>query len=349
MAFNSIAYAQLRELVSLADYCNGELEVRTRYASGDPCTCNCPACPSGTGPRGSAAFTLNPREPLKAHCFSCGRSFDVFDVAGAVHATDRLAEQAAIVAEWAGIDLDGLKRPSLEDRARWAFERERRAMERERKAREQEAAWEVGRKAEADRLARILAEPLSEAALAYLASRGVDEATAKAWHLGFDTQARRVVIPYPGSDYYHADRDVTGKAKHKYDKPKVRDVGPEPMFNPAALAEPGFVLVEGQLDALAVMHTGIPAVACGGVGLAPTLAEIKRKGGYPGTVLTMHDNDEPGRSADLMALQALSRADVDSVSRFEGWPEGIGDPFEWWQHDPNGLAVAIVRALCGGA
>lgn len=343
MAFRSPVYDEVKERVSLADYAADVLEVRNRYHNGDPCQCVCPVCGSGSGPKGTAALTLNPNDPKRWHCFSHGEGGDIYDLAGAVNGTDKADEQLAIVAEWAGLDLDGLRRPSLAARMQNSFMRQQRQEERRRKAEELQAVWKANRKAEAERLHQLMQEPLSDKALAYLSERGIDEATAERWRIGYDAKAKRIVIPYPGSDYYHADRDITGSAyRNRYDKPKMADVGPEPMWNPGALDSEFIVMVEGQLDALAVADLGFEAVACGGVGTAPTLKAMRERGGYDGSVLLMFDNDKAGREASARALSQLTEP---SITVFHDWPEVIKDPFEWWQCDPDKLKAAIQKEV----
>lgn len=343
--FNSPVYDEVREQVSLAEYVEDTLEVRSRYYNGEPATCVCPVCDSGNGPNGSAALTLNPRDPFKWFCFAHYGGGDIFDLVGAVNGTTNAHEQLALAAEWAHLDLDGLRRPTLKARMEMTYNRLKRQQERERKAAELEAVWMANRKTEAKWLREHLSWPLGRSALEYLAKRGIDEETAKRWRLGHDAISERIIIPYAGSDYYHADRDITGKAyRHKYDKPKFEQVGSEPLWNPQALNSDLVVVVEGQFDALAVGDVGFEAIACGGVGLAPMLSEIKARGGYGGTVCLMFDADKAGSDATGEAMSKLSSLEV-SFAVLRDYPDGIKDPFEWWQHDAHELMLAINRAV----
>lgn len=348
MAFSKAMYDELRERASLAQWVDEFLEVRTRLANGNPYSCVCPICGSGEGKNRTAALYLNPNDPLHWHCFSCDSRGDIYDLVGAVSKVDALKDRAALVAEWANVDIEELRAPNLKGRMQMANDRTRRAIAREREAAEQAKVWERNRKVEAERLAQLLQTPLAPEAKAYLAGRGIDEATAKAWHLGYNPTSRRVVIPYPCSTYYHADRDITNTQDVKYLKPNSGLVGHEPMWNPDALNAKAIVLVEGQLDALAVQSVGYEAVACGGIGISPTLEEIKSRGGYDGVALLMHDNDEAGRTARTRTAKALKAAGVRTVL-FNGWPEDFKDPFDWWQRSPEGLKNAIASALEGVA
>lgn len=345
MAFNLNVFEEVREQVLPAEYAAETLEVRSHYYNGEPATCVCPICGSGEGPHGTAALTLNPHDPHRWYCFAHGGGGDIFDLVGAVNGTDNKNEQLALAAEWAHLDLDGLKRPTLQARMQMAYNRQKRLQEQERKAARLQSVWEMNRLTEEAWLKAHQDMPFSVAALEYLASRGIDEATAKRWRLGYDPLSERIVIPYKGSTYYHADRDITGKAyRHKYDKPKFEQVGSEPLWNPQALNSDLVVVVEGQFDALAVGDVGFEAIACGGVGLAPMLSEIKARGGYGGTVCLMFDADKAGSDATGEAMSKLSSLEV-SFAVLRDYPDGIKDPFEWWQHDAHELMLAINRAV----
>lgn len=346
MSFRVSIYDEVRDRVELAEYADQFLEVQTRRSGGTPYQCICPSCGSGEGRHHSGAFTLNPKDPLHWKCFSCNRKGDIFDLAGIINGTDKLSEQVALVAEWAHIDLEGIAHPDLSSRLQMAFNRKRRAIEREEKLQAQLEEWEKNKAQEAVRISQLPEASSSDEAMAYLSSRNIDRETADKWQLRYDSANKRVVIPYKGSVYYHVDRDITGHSHKKYDKPNSGTYGPEPMWNPSALDSAKFILVEGQLDALAVDSLGFNSVACGGCGLAPTLSEIKLRGGFKGKVLIMHDNDDAGHTADELAAKELKAIGV-KCCIFNKWGEGINDPFEWWQHDRAGLELALHQSLVG--
>lgn len=347
MSLNVSVYEELRDRTELAEYADQFLEVQTRRSGGIPYQCICPLCSSGKGAHRTGAFTLNPKDTLHWKCFSCGKSGDIFDLAGAVNGTDKLQEQAALVAEWAHIDLEGIRSPDLKARAEMAFNRKRREIERETKLQAQLEEWEKNRADEALMLSWLPKASESSEAMAYLTGRGISSEIADSWHLKYNSANKRVVIPYVGSSYYHIDRDITGRM-HKYDKPSEGAYGPEPMWNPEALTCSTFILVEGQFDALAIANLGFNSVACGGCGLAPTLSEIARQGGYKGKILIMHDNDDAGRTADEESAKQLKAAGVKTLI-FDKWNSAYNDPFEWWQKDRIELNAALEACLWGGA
>lgn len=345
MAFKATLYDEVRERADLAEYAEAHLEVRTRRADGSPETCVCPACGSGTGPNGTAALSLNPHDRMHWRCFACGAGGDVYDLAGAVMGTTDLKAELEAVADWAGLDLEGIEKPDLSTRMGLAYARARRDMERAERERRQAEAWAVARKAEAERVRTYRADAGNPRAVEYLAARGIDLETARKWGLGYDATARRIVIPYPGSEWYHADRATDEGATPRYKKPDSGLVGHEPIWNPAALESPGFAVCEGQLDALAISDAGFPAVACGGTGFNRLLRELERRS-YAGRISIDFDNDPAGRLAAAKAAEKLAAIGCEHTV-LTGWPEGVKDPFEWWRLDRHGLAEAIAESLGG--
>ena len=124
--------------------------------------------------------------------------------------------------------------------------------------------------------------------------------------MGYDDASGRVIIPYPGSDYYHIDRLITGGSTNapKYIKPKSSLVGPEPIWNPDALEEDCFFVVEGPFDAIAVQSCGYPAVALCGTGHDALVKALIDKQ-YQGTVVIMLDCDLAGIKAACSMEQKL--------------------------------------------
>lgn len=279
---------RVKESAPLREWCESNLEPMGRSFV-------CPVCHSGTGPNATPAFSIQ-RDGEHWHCFSCGRSGDVYDLAGIVHGTEDKAEQVQTVAEWAGVEGASPSRsvartqpkPNQRPTADHAEgrRRERRYIE--------EARGRIG-------------DPV---AVAYLQSRGIDLEAARAWGLGYDPRRRRIVIPWNGSDFYHVDRDVTGEHPHKYEKPRAEEVGPQPLWNPGALSSPAFFVVEGAFDALAVQACGHEAVALGGVG---SRALVEAMGGTRacGVAVLMLDEDEAGRAAQARMAEEMGAAGIE--------------------------------------
>lgn len=129
-----------------------------------------------------------------------------------------------------------------------------------------------------------------------------------------DVFGPRVVIPWQGCPWYHIDRAVPDYAWEdvegaKYVKPKAKDVGPQPPYNPDALESDVVFVVEGLMDALAVQSAGFQSVAVGGVAWHEVVEWLSRNN-YRGTVVAALDNDETGRKANAEMAAAMVKAGI---------------------------------------
>ena len=336
------AMARVKEAAPLKDYCESHLEKRGRDSY------VCPFCGSGNGPNRSAAFTVTGQR-FKCFSASCGRSGDVFDLAGVLGNTEDKAEQLEAVARWAGVD--GWDRAAgVRDRGAgygWddtvtvqdepptpaqAPEPTRTAQSAEPPANGRAKAADShaeGRARHAAYVEEMRANIGMAEAVEYLASRGIDLETAQAWGLGYDPapthgwqdvngawhSSGRIVIPWAGAPWYHIDRACDDRAKNlKYDKPSSEEVGAQPLWNPAALEAPAFFVCEGALDALAIQACGYEAVALGNAGGASLVAAMNGTA-QAGTALLMLDFDQPkpdGRRAGQEGQEKLS-ADMEAA------------------------------------
>ena len=365
--------ARVKGLVDLKAYADDHLERRSNGAY------VCPACGCGTHANRTACLYVKGQR-WRCYSASCGEHGDVLALAGLVEGLEGWRDQLQAVADYAGADIDEAELGEARRPATFAerAERERRRREREEEAarREEERAAKAeemgravaaGRAAHAEALRRLRGPITDPAALAYLAGRGIDAATAERWGLAYVPRTSRykrprIVIPYPGSDYYHVDRAITPGELPKYYKWPSAIVGPEPMWNPAALESFLIVVMEGQLDALAVAEYGYESVSTGGSGKRAFLAELERTGWY-GAVLLLGDSDEIGQGfihgredhgkhvpglAEELAARGLHPV------AFDAWPVGndgrplYKDAQEWWQHDPEGLGRALAQG-CAAA
>ena len=331
--------------MDLRAYAEAHLERRGRQYG-------CPACGSGTHTHGTPALSITP-DGRRWTCFSCGIGGDVFDLAGAVTGTADRREQLAEVARWAGLDVGAMgPAPRRPRRRRWTLAEIKQRME---EVTDASARRKHAREAHAEAVRRARERIGDPVAVSYLASRGITLEQAREWGLGYAERSTRyrtphIVIPYPGSEWYHADRSIRPDlTPWKYFKWPADEVGPEPLWNPDALDGRLIVLVEGQLDALAVQSCGFEAVACGGHGTRALLAEIGRRR-WTGTALLMFDADSSGMDATAGIGGRLDRAPGVAAWTFWRWPEGEGgqefrfkDPAEWFAADRDGMAGAIAE------
>lgn len=289
-------FQAIKDAADLKEYCDVTLEARGRneYV--------CPACGSGNGPNRTAAFKIDPRAD-KWRCFSCDQGGDIFDLAGIIEDTADKKAQAEAVAQFFGIETVDSKTAGK----RGAVSRS--------KATETRPAtitpdYSAGRNLERAYLEETRQAIGEDAPRDYLERRGITLEEAQRLGLGYDEKKRRLVIPWMGTDYYHIDRAIDRDGEGKYLKPRTADVGPQPVWNKAALKKAGpHFIVEGPLDALAVELMGYEAVALGGTAFADYMDALKaaRSGAIP--ILAL-DADEAGRTAQEKLAAALDEAGI---------------------------------------
>lgn len=320
-------FETVRSSVDLREYCEAhgmERRGRDSYV--------CPACGSGNGPRHTAAFHIYGDHMDRWKCQSCQRGGDVFDLEGILAGTEDKLAQLRGVAEWAGLDSGLDQAPT-------------------RTAPKQDQApkdYSAGREREADYLQRMRANIHDPEAVAYIQGRGFTLDEAVAWGLGYDPTRHRLILPWEGSDFYHIDRSTTDQ-EPKYTKPRSGDVGPQPLYNPAALEAPAFFVVEGVLDALAVKACGFDAIALGGTATrAAAEAMTARK--TRGVAIVMLDNDRepktdpktgkqtwPGQDAQKELYGKLTNCGIAAMTA----TTETKDAAEWLQADRDALTAFL--------
>lgn len=129
----------------------------------------------------------------------------------------------------------------------------------------------------------------------YFARRGLSEATASRFRLGYDSEMGCVVLPCEGDRAVR--RSIEGK---RY----LNEAGqPSPLFQPELLTgeKPAF-LTEGAFDALSAEELGFHAAALNGAGNREKAAALLRRRERPGPILLLTDSDAAG-DAWVSALQ----------------------------------------------
>ena len=313
------SYQDVKARVSLKEYADSRLEKKGKQYI-------CPNCKSGTGPNGTPAFSIK-GETWK--CFRCQKGGDVFDLAAVVENLDRDNKRGQLeaVAAFANVPLE--ERP-----------RDPKRNEEPQRTAQPKADYETARQLEAAKIRQAQRDIADPQAVEYMAARGITLADAQAWGLGYDKASRRLVIPWKGCDYYHADRDTTGKDSPKYKYPKSDEVGPRPLYNVSALSAPIVFIVEGALDALAVEGCGYQAVALGSNRNNQLADEVNARGSKGAFVLLL-DADKAGDEGAADTAAALDALGVVSIR----WTiEGHKDAAEAWQADREGLARSLAEA-----
>ena len=275
----------------------------------------CPACGCGTHANKTSSFSIKGN---RFKCFSCPAGGDILDLAALVNhldSDDKLGQLKALE-EYSHIPLlEGTQKPYRATKANMATNTQENAQ-----SALNETSSENRAKDEARYIARMQQNISTPEIIAYLNERGISLEQAQEWHLGYDASKRRLVIPYEGSEYYHVDRDITGKASHKYTKPKGLK---EPLFGMNMLedaiaktdeeyAAPLFI-VEGQLDALAIKSLGYDVVALGGVGYNNLVNTLKDSHKKP-LCITALDNDDAGNKANANLELQLTLAGIPAAN-----------------------------------
>ena len=292
-------FERVRESSSLQEFVEAHLEhVRGGYV--------CPNCNSGKGPKGTPALKIY-RESGKWYCHACQTGGDIFDMAGYIHDTQDRREQLRIVADWAGIALEGNSGGYKQPQA----------------ARRKQAApdYTQGRIEEAAKVAQYQADLWKyPEAVSYLTGRGFTEEEIRRFGFGAYQTSRetrtgwrdgagqwvngvRVVVPWKGAPWYHNDRAVADDVtERKYLFPSSEKVGAKPFYNPDATKEAVFFIAEGPMDALAIEACGYPAMALGTRTMskrkAEELAALVTSRGGEGYAVIFADNDENGQGFD---------------------------------------------------
>ena len=302
----SQSMAEVKQATSLRAYANDHLQ----HARG---ALVCPYCGSGGHGTASSDSAFSIRAD-RFTCFSCGKKGDIFDLAAAVEGIDESNKVAQLqaVANWAGI--------AVEKQQCHPLKKEVRQSDVQAPAKTKpEADYSAGRARHRAFILQARADIDAPEAVSYLEARGYTLEEARAAGMGYDRATKRLVIPWRGSDYYHIDRDTTGRAAHKYEKPKSDEVGPQPVYNPEALNGESFFVVEGALDAIALQTLGFEAVALGGVGINALVTALQAVASKP-TALLMFDRDETGERSKEAAAKTFTEARLPYrlVEFFEG-------------------------------
>ena len=198
------------------------------------------------------------------------------------------------------------------------------------------AGEQIGAELKAQRHIKTAAQSRA-AAMPYLGTRGITEATAQRFNIGFNPaasfkgkdglrKAAAVVIPYPESSYY-VERNAEIAANGEGSRYNYASGIKRPLFNAPALRGGAAIVfaVEGQLDAISIEQAGGAAIAYGGSGGDTAIKEELEKGGgvTARAFYVVPDDDESGITQAVKVIDALAAAGFKAV--LWGLPDGFHD------------------------
>lgn len=343
----------------------------------------CPFCGSGDGRRGTGAVHYYP-ETNTFHCFSCGKTGDVFDLFQQDTGADYNTALTQLAAD-AGITIDTYKPTAAAD---FAPERQqntpqkrvegprshesgkndnlypndvkgpRNATEAVKEALQEETIADYSAYYKACR--EKIADP---AAVSYLTARGISVSTAARCYVGFDPVADpagnpggqgqsmrpvpRIIIPTtPG---HYVGRSIDANTPGQY--AKMNNKGGKPgIFNGRALHAQDVqevFIVEGAFDALSIIEAGAAAAALNSTANADTLLKALEENPTSATLVLCLDNDDAGKRATDVLRQGLTRLNISHITA--DICGGHKDPNEYLQHDRTGFIDAVQAAQRGAA
>jgi DNA primase len=207
------------------------------------------------------------------HCFGCGRSGDATDLWAAANDIEDGITAALDLARAYGIEL-----PSRSPEAQRLIE--------ERRLRETEHLENAKGAHDALRQHPIVTE--------WWEGRGFDEDLRQRFLLG--AHEGSAIIPFwnRGRVQGFIRRNLQGEPKYLLQKAEKFVPGYRPLFVPGPVSASAF-LVEGYIDALALVALGYSAIAVGGTGISDRQMEELRR--LPGSLYVLPDADESGRKA----------------------------------------------------
>jgi DNA primase len=155
--------------------------------------------------------------------------------------------------------------------------------------------------------------------LGYLFARGFEPETLMDWRIGYDERTQRFTIPVCNQDGEIVG--VKARAHKKGVKPKYLILGDKDgkpkrygwkhyeksrvLFGMHMCSDASrIVLVEGELDVIALWQVGIPAVATGGAALSATQSLMLRDQAEDGVVV-FYDSDNAGWEATVEVIAQL--------------------------------------------
>ena len=317
----------------------------------------CPFCKSGMhdSPDSDGALEYHP-ETNSFYCYSCHEGGDIFKLYQQVNKTD-FNTALADLAQSAGITIDqympGNTPKTAKNKAQGATK--------ETTEDNADAAQEGAELPNFIAYYKTCRQRISDPeAMAYLKSRGISEATAAAYWIGYDPKAdpasapgaasdqdkrhpcKRIIIPV--SESYYIARSIEPETPKQWKKMNPKDIDVE-IFNKRALFAQDvqkLFITEGIFDALAIIEAGSPAIALNGAGNADKLIKELEAQRTDATLILCLDNDDAGRKSHATLTEGLQRLNISYITA--DICKGCKDPNEALTKDREGFIKAVDEA-----
>ena len=262
----------------------------------------CPLCGSGKGKNHTGAFSIDPKDPTRWKCFSCGKGGDIFDLIGAVENIEEPLAQLQRAGELYGADIEAYKEVAQNQTKSEQYTHNSIHTE----AYTQESLVPYFKECQSH---------LKETD--YLSRRGISEAVATRFMLGYDPHYTKstggavwqaLIIPTGQYSYVARNTDPTAEDKNRY-----RKSGNSIPLNTKALQKAGkpIFIVEGELDALSIIEAGGEAVGLGSTANIDSFITnyVKKQKPVQPLVLSL-DNDETGKKSTEKLATELDKLGV---------------------------------------
>lgn len=293
----------------------------------------CPICGNGSGSSGTG-IALDPKSTRarRYKCFVCGLSEDVIGLWKLHNGITDDREAFTSLYSYYGLEVD--RKPTAREDFKPEYQNQAKNERYTHSSIHTETYTQETERASKMDYFKACMEKLSQTD--YLNQRGISEAVATKYMLGFDdsytqgTGSRRwkaLIIPTGKTSFVARNTDPNADHKNRY-----RKNGASQLYLKKTLWEatsPVFI-TEGELDALSIVEVGGEAVALGSTANYGKLLEAVKERKPAQTLILALDNDEDGeKTADTLA-EELKKLEV-PFYRYNPY----GD-----QKDANGALVA---------
>lgn len=244
------------------------------------------------------------------HCFSCGATYDIFDLVGVLYNIEDTAEKFKKVEEIIKGTPEGYK--DIEEIKGKMYQKTEQAQ---------------SHKAQEEKPKELLMEYYKKCngnldKTDYLQRRGISRETANRFYIGYDEnfkgregkQWQAVIIPTTQYTYTARNTDTGADSKDR-----VKKHGEANIFNYVAIkrAEKPIFITEGEFDVLSFEEVGANAVGLGGVSNIRKLIEKIQEARedtreYNNYFLIALDNDRAGEEATEKLKQELDNINIES-------------------------------------